>query len=243
MISCKNKIAVIGPHRHIKASLSSQDQGLKPIAILQILKERERRCRFGVLDSHLLRYVGIGRHGGGYMMHTNTVPRNWIVHSTGWRAEQGLRRPGLRSYRAYAETGRIGADSPKLDEPRPSVHAAGARRNLEEMAKKKKKERVEEKSGRGRVERRKKRVRSRRDARKCCAMPCERESRRKHRREFRYSRRTAAAVVASPLSCLCHEREYAPHAYMRACYVYAYIRSSRPGLPLESEIRFRSWDT
>ena len=72
--------------------------------VLQIIKKRERRCRFGVFDSHLLRYVEIGRHddgggggggGSGYDMYTNTVPRNWIVHSTGWRVEQGLRQHGF----------------------------------------------------------------------------------------------------------------------------------------------------
>jgi len=31
----------------------------------------------------------------------------------------------FRWYRANAETGRIEADSPKLDEPRPRIHAAG----------------------------------------------------------------------------------------------------------------------
>lgn len=76
-----------------------------------------------------------------------------------------------------------------------------------------------------------KRARSRRDARKRCAMPRERESRRKHRREFRYSRRTAAAVVASRRVCATSE-SMRPRAYMRArapC-VRAYMRSSRPGL-------------
>ena len=73
---------------------------MKLITVLHIIKKRER-CRFGVLDSHLLRYVEIGRHGGGggggggYDMYTNTVPRNWIVHSTGWRVKQGLRQPGF----------------------------------------------------------------------------------------------------------------------------------------------------
>lgn len=58
------------------------------------------------------------------------------------------------------------------------------------------------------VERRKNaraRTASHRGARKRCAMPRERESRRKHRREFRYSRRTAAAVVASRRVCATSE--------------------------------------
>jgi hypothetical protein len=52
-------------------------------------------------------YVGIGRHDGGYVMHTNTVPRNWIVHCTGWRAKQVLGRPIRRYSSAFVENREI----------------------------------------------------------------------------------------------------------------------------------------
>lgn len=150
------------------------------------------------------------------MVHTNMVPRNWIVHSTGWRAEQGLRQPGLRSYRAYAETGRTPRSLMSRDRAFTPQELVGTWRKWGEKKK-------ESRRRAGGDERRK----------NACARAATRVNVAQCRARENRAEKTSTRIPLLEAngggccrcfaSCLCHEREYAPHAYTRACYVYAYI--------------------